>query len=52
MGNYNLSAEEIAEKIIEAIEDLEGDYTNKELKKAFKLVELDQRAKCNFRINR
>ena len=38
MGIYMLNSEEIAEKVIEAIEELEGDYTEQVLKNALRLV--------------
>jgi hypothetical protein len=37
MGTYNLSANELAELILNAIKNAEGDYTDDELKKALKI---------------
>jgi hypothetical protein len=38
MGTYNFSAEEMAEIIVEAVENVEGDIEFKELRSAFRIA--------------
>jgi uncharacterized protein YajQ (UPF0234 family) len=45
MGVYKLNAQELADAINKALDEMEGDFDMNELKKAFRLVSYEQKLK-------